>query len=306
MAAEFAYARPKAFDTRAEVVETNDTYTIRRVTMPAAPHVLNTNRSVVVEYYDPQVPGPAPVIMLLPILGGKYDIEKIFAKYFAKRGFAVVIVLREKKHKDPDNLEEIEMFLRQTVLDNKWVIDWMESQPRMDLRRLGVFGISMGGIKGAILTALDDRIRASVLAMPGGDLPYIAAHSTEPGIIKRRNKYMKEQNITVEEFEARLRKVIICDPLTYAPYVDASKVLLMFAEYDTVVPIAKGRELQQKMGKPETITVPAGHYTAVLFLPYIQSQTVEFFEKKFAKVAEDSPSGRKGIASTTMPNKRSR
>ena len=308
LALEFSYPKPTVFAARPEIISTNDSYTIRRIEMPAAPHILNSNRTVVVEYYDPNVPAPTPVIMLLPILGGKYEIEKLFAKYFARHGFAVVVVLREKKLKDPQQLDEIEVYLRQTVLDNKWVIDWMETQTRLDLRRLGVFGISMGGIKGALLTALDDRVQAAALAMPGGDLPYIVAHSTEPGITKRREKYMKEHNLTVEEFEARLRKVLTCDPLTFAPYVDPRKVLMMLAEYDTVVPIAKGRELKERMGNPETITVPAGHYTAVLFVPYIQAQTLEFFRKRFVKTASDTlaTNGRKGIASAPIPGKHRR
>ena len=79
----------------------------------------------------------------------------------------------------------------------------------------------------------------------------------------------------------------MCSPISYARYVDPRKVLLVLASYDTVVPIKKGIELKEKMGNPETIMLPAGHYSAVLSLPYIESQSMEFFEKRFA--AEQMP-----------------
>jgi hypothetical protein len=39
------------------------------------------------------------------------------------------------------------------------------------------------------------------------------------------------------------------------------------------------------MSNPETIMIPAGHYSAVLSIPYIKSQSYDFFEKRFAEVS---------------------
>jgi hypothetical protein len=36
------------------------------------------------------------------------------------------------------------------------------------------------------------------------------------------------------------------------------------------------------MGKPQTIVVPTGHYTAVFYVPFIQSQSLKFFRERFA------------------------
>ena len=36
------------------------------------------------------------------------------------------------------------------------------------------------------------------------------------------------------------------------------------------------------MGNPETIMLPGGHYTAELSIPYIKSESFDFFEKRFA------------------------
>jgi dipeptidyl aminopeptidase/acylaminoacyl peptidase len=168
-------------------------------------------------------------------------------------------------------------------VDHRRVVDWIETQPDLDPRRIGIFGISMGGIKGALLLPLEKRISAAAIGLAGGDLPYIMAHSTEPGVAKRREKELKERNLTLEECEQKLREILKFDPLRYASYVDPKKVLLVLARYDTVVPIEKGLELKEKMGNPETIMLPSGHYSAALSIPYIKSQAFDFFEKRFTE-----------------------
>jgi len=171
--------------------------------------------------------------------------------------------------------------MRQMVIDHRQVVDWFERQPELDANRLGIFGVSMGGIKGALLVALEPRIKAAALGLAGGDLPYILTHTTESGLVRRREQELKTRNITIEESEQQLRSILTCDPIRYAEFVDPRKVMLVLANNDTVVPIQKGVELKEKMGNPETIFIPGGHYTAVLAIPYIKSQSMQFFEKRF-------------------------
>jgi hypothetical protein len=98
--------------------------------------------------------------------------------------------------------------------------------------------------------------------------------------------------------------MITRDPLTYAPYVDPSKVMLVLARFDTVVPTQKGLLLKQKMGNPETIMIPSGHYTAALSIPYIKGQSFEFFEKRFAQVGTPAAKHRR-VAQTKVPTSQS-
>src|SRR5258706_6624109 len=128
----------------------------------------------------------------------------------------------------------------------------------------------MGGIRAAFLAPLDSRIRAAVIGLAGGDLPYIIAHSKENGIVHRRTPYLERHGITQNEFEQELRATLACDPLTVAPSIDPHKVLLVLATFDACVPSKKGFELRRAIGKPETIIVPTGHYTALLYIPYVK------------------------------------
>jgi dienelactone hydrolase len=282
IAAEFSHVRQANPTAKVNVLEEREGYTIRRVELLAAPSGADTNRWIELDYYDVKGSAPTPVIMVLPMLGGGYTLEKHFANYFASKGYAAVIVRRDRRQKTM-RIEDLNRLLKEMVLDHKRVIDWLELRETLDCSRLGIFGVSMGGIKGAILLPLEDRIKAAALGLCAGDLPYILTHTTEPGLTKRREQELKDRGITLEESEKRLREMITCDPLTYAGYVDPKKVLLVLGRYDDVVPYEKGVELKEKMGNPETILLPAGHYTAVLSIPYIKSQSFEFFEKRFAE-----------------------
>jgi hypothetical protein len=299
IAAEYACPKGEDFDCQVEVLEQNVGYTLKRVQLKALADGTNADRRIVLDYYELRDQGKTPVVLVLPMAGGSYGIERHFASYFAGRGYATVIVHRDKipRGVKSDRLvEDFNPMLKRMVLDHKRVIDWLETRPDIDATRLGIFGISLGGIKGALLAPLESRIRAAVLGLAGGDLPHILVHSTEPSIIRRREEFLKEQNLSPERAEEKLRQMITRDPLVYAPYVDPGKVLLVLARFDTVVPTEKGLLLKKKMGNPETIMIPAGHYTAALSIPYIKSQSFDFFEKRFGKAG--APPKQPGIAQT--------
>ncbi len=279
--AEFTCPRVKEFSVKEKELEAKPEFALKRVELTGWCTNHQTNRTLVLDYYAPVGNGKRPVILVLPILGGSYDLEKRFASFFAKRGLAAVIVHRERLPRKLSSLDELDAMLRQTVLDTRQAIDWIETRPEFDAGRIGVFGASMGGIKGALVTPLDQRVRAAVLGLAGGDLPYILTHTTEGGIARRRVELLKEQKLTLPELEVKLRTTITCDPNTFAGYVDPDKVLLVLAACDRVVPIKKGRELRERMGKPETIFLPTGHYTALLCLPYIERQGYKFFQRRF-------------------------
>jgi hypothetical protein len=286
--AEYAYAK-SAIPAKVTVLERKASHVIRRVQLPLPDEGARTNRSVQLDYYDVVGDAKVPVVMVLPMSGGGYTIERNFAAYFASRGYASVIVHREKVPKSDQLLENLNPMMKRMVIDHMRVIDWLETVPDVDAGKIGIFGISLGGIKGAILAPLEKRIQAAIIGLAGGDVPHILVHSTEPGLVKRREEYLAANNLTLKQAEKKLRGMITRDPLVYAPYVDPNKVLLVIARYDTVVPTAKGLLLKEKMGNPETIMLPSGHYTAALSIPYIKSQAFDFLEKRFAPEGDKSP-----------------
>lgn len=167
--------------------------------------------------------------------------------------------------------------------------------PELDTNRIALFGISMGGIRGVLLTAVDSRIKAATIGLAAGDLPYVLTHSKDRGTIRRREAFMRQHNLTPAEMESELRQAITCDPKTFAAHIDPRKVLLVLARFDRVVPFEKGWELRTDLGKPDTIVLPTGHYTALLAIPYIERRSLHFFEKRLP--AESPGQNRKVLRS---------
>jgi hypothetical protein len=122
-----------------------------------------------------------------------------------------------------------------------------------------------------------------VLPILGGDIPYLLTYSNEPGIARRRAEYLSEHQLTLADLQAELTRKITCDPLHFAEYIDAGKVLMVLALFDETVPFEKGRELKEKMGDPATIYLFSGHYTSILFKNYIKYKSRKFFERTFPK-----------------------
>jgi hypothetical protein len=231
-----------------------------------------------------------PAILILPIMGGtNYDLEAYFARSYAKRGFAAVILHRPDIKKEIHELEDIDVLLRRSVRDAQRTVDWLQGQPEIDPRRLGLFGISMGAIRGTMVLALDARVRAGVLGLVGGDVPYILAHTREKSLARERNKVLERLHLSPDELEQRLRRLITCEPLTVAPAVDPSRVLMVIAAFDHVIPAQQGWELRRKLGNPEAVRLFSGHYSSVIYAPWLKWRTARFFEKKLGKPQRPQP-----------------
>ncbi|OGF28005.1 hypothetical protein A2303_07735 [Candidatus Falkowbacteria bacterium RIFOXYB2_FULL_47_14] len=262
------------------VIEIKKDYVVRRVEFKPAQDISGIDHNIMLDYYDVGYGKPGPVILCLPILGGSNLETEFFARYYASRGLAAIIVHRQQGYKKEKNIENLDNLLRQMVFDHKQAIDWIEMRPELDSGRIGVFGISMGSIKASLLQALDQRVSAGVYCLVGGDLPYILVHSNEPGIIKRRKQIMADKGFNETEFYDTLKKKIQCDPIKYAEYIDARRVLMVLALFDKTVPYEKGIELWEKIGRPELYKMPASHYTSLVFIFYIRSRAFDFFHKQ--------------------------
>lgn len=269
-------AASNSFECEEKLIEIERQYSRIELSLPNRAGGSN----ITIDYY--QLPGskkPSPAIILLPISGGGYEIENHFARYFARHGLAVALVHRIEIGKVTPTPPAIDGWLKENISNQKQVLDWMQTRKELDPERIGAFGISMGGIQAAMLTPLDPRVKAATFGLAAGDLPFVLAHSTEKSIARHRGEYMRSHHLTLDGFQAELRKAITYDPNLLAAYVDPQKVLLVLGMWDTVVPFGKGWELREKLGKPETVLLPTGHYTALLCVPYVKYRCLRFFRR---------------------------
>lgn len=252
----------------------------------AGPANLDTEIPITFEFYEQKGASLAPVILIMPIFNGLKHLVRPFAKHFARKGYAVVIVDTVQRRTLLQDLKNPEPSLRRSIQQHRRVIDWVESRADIDPTRIGVFGVSLGAFNALFLAALDERASAAAFVFVGGSLPDVLVASDERRIVEAVALVKEELSLNDEEFNAYLTERIETDPLMLAPHMNAERVLLVQAKRDKTVPFPRQLELREAMGRPETITLPTGHVTAAAYLFYIRSRTAKFFDRKLAEESD--------------------
>jgi len=232
---------------------------------------------VQVIYYRSLTDGRLPAVVVTPILGGDNEVAKLMAEALAANGVHAAIVLRAGTYLDPGRPDaNVEAVLRTSIVDRRRAVDWLQQQAEVDPERIGAFGVSMGGIITAAFVAVEPRVRSSVMVMAGGDLPNLVRSSEERSLRKFMSR-RAEQGLDADAVEASLRRALDgLDPLALGRHVDARAVLLFTTRWDASVPAANQERLYDAIGRPERYALPTGHYSAMVYLPYLRYKTVAF------------------------------
>ena len=242
------------------------------------------------EYYEQKGENSAPVVLVLPILNGQKDVIRPFAWHFVNNGYNAVIVDTLQRKTLLEDMLDPEAAIRRTTVRHRRVLDWIDTVPRIDKERIAVFGASLGGFNALFLTAADERVSASALALVAGDLPFVLTNSSEGRIVDAAKGAMETLQTDREGLRQYLEERIESDPLSLARYVDPERVLLVLAKFDDAVHYQKQLELRDAMGNPEAITLPTGHVTTAAYLFYLRTRVQDFFDRRF-NGAKPQPAG---------------
>jgi hypothetical protein len=271
---------PRTVEPNVAVRKHKKSYDVLRIQFPSTLNIYG-DEDIKVDYYMSTRPGRHPTVLMLPISGGVDFSVESFAYVFAPRGINCALVHnRDVEIENTQSADEVEAYFRQTVLDNRQVLDYLVTRPEVDPNRLGALGLSLGGIKAGLVAAADPRIQCAVLGLAGGSMADIALHSTEPGL-KDYVDEIQAMGISGESVYCELHEKILTDPLRLAPYIDARTTLMFIAGFDRVVPTWSGKQLRDAIGRPQTVWLCAGHYTSFLYLPYAIFESLGFVKKNF-------------------------
>jgi fermentation-respiration switch protein FrsA (DUF1100 family) len=114
----------------------------------------------------PDVASPLPAItMAHGYAGSKYHGLQPFAELFARAGF-VVLVHDHRGFGDSGGSPRADVNPWQQVADWRRAVSYLESLPKVDAARIGIWGTSYAGGHALVLAATDRRLKAVVSQVP--------------------------------------------------------------------------------------------------------------------------------------------
>jgi dienelactone hydrolase len=231
---------------------------------------IEANNTVHAEYYRSRLSGRRPAVIVLHILGGDFELSRLFANCLAQHGAHALFVKMPyygprrdtsstKRMVSPDPDETV-AGMTQAVLDIRRSVAWLASRPEVDPQQLGIFGISLGGITAALVAAVEPRIENVCLLLAGGDIGAAGWDAPHAKIIRER---WLAQGRKRDEFVNILKAV---DPVTYAQTARGKRILMLNATDDEIIPRACTVALWKSLGEPEIRWLDGGHISVMRHL----------------------------------------
>lgn len=231
------------------------------------------NNTVHGEYFLPEGEGPFPAVVVLHILGGEFHLSQVMANSLAHKKIAALFIKMPYygERRDPGNRrrmisripEQTVEGMTQAVLDIRRAAAWLRARPEVDSERLGITGISLGGIMSALSAPAEPTFQKVAIYLGGGNMAEILWELDHPEARQFRGLW-KEQGGSRESFVQLMKPV---DPASYGHLLRNRDVLMVAARQDEVVPPAATRALHQAIGqRAELVWLDAGHVGAAKFL----------------------------------------
>jgi cephalosporin-C deacetylase-like acetyl esterase len=244
-----------------------------------SPHV--ANNTVYAEYYRPTKPGPFPCVIVLDITGGDQSLSRFIARHLAQNDIAALFVqMAYYGPRRPPNsklrllsydMDHTTAAIRQTVLDLRRATAWMEARPEIDAKRVGIMGTSLGSFMATLTAEMEPKLGRLAVLLGGAD--FVDGYWDHPQAAPYRAVF--------EAFggtKDQVRKLIApVDPITCAKNLAGRRVLIVAAKNDEIVPPRMAENLWNATGRPRIIWLPAGHYTAAIYLFSGLRNVVEHF-----------------------------
>ncbi len=229
-----------------------------------------------------------PCVLFLHGYGGSKEQARMIAALLIPRGiavFAIDAVMHGERAEPGRELLSPELMqggrpIVRTVIDNRRGIDYLETRGDIDVERLAMLGVSMGGIFGSILAAVEPRIDAAALIVAGGRWDLLLANSPHP-----RAQKLQQLGIQSEVVQQAMRVV---EPVNFVGHIAPRPVLMVNGEQDQIIPRVCAEALHEAANEPkQVIWYEDGH---VGMTPEVVGQVIEWLAKQCG-VAAAQPAG---------------
>ncbi|RUL89535.1 alpha/beta hydrolase family protein [Tautonia sociabilis] len=272
------------FPYQARLLRRTPGYSVSAVTFPSPVVSPDPANNVVhAEYFRPRRSGTCPAAVVLHILGADFALSRFLAARLADSGVAALFVklpyYGERRPPGVDSrflsadLERSVLAVRQGVCDVRRASQWLRDREEIDPNRVGVTGISLGGIISAVAAGVDPELDRAALVLAGGGLADILWDLPEPEARDSRRAWL-DSGRSRDDLEALTRPF---DPLTYADRLRDKRVLMIAGRADEVIPPSAASRLWEAAGRPSIRWYDCGHYSAAGYLLPAIREVVAFF-----------------------------
>ncbi len=200
---------------------------------------------------------------------------------FIRAGYAVFSIDAQyhgdRKPKVPVDLFGLSVYstrdmLVQTTIDLRRGIDYLETRKEIDPHRIGYAGFSMGGIVGTLVSAVDSRIQAPVLALAGGDWRLMFANTKLPNAERARQLAPDLAAVGIDALDP-------VDPVRWVARIAPRPVLFINGDHDTTVPVVSGKALQDAASQPkEVFMYKGGHVPSFTEFPRVITKIIDWLD----------------------------
>ncbi len=194
---------------------------------------------------------PVPAIVLLHGSHQEKEFVEEIATPFNEAGFAVLCFdqyIRGERKVRGSVLTMMRAYRERcwkTVQDARRMIDYLQTRPDIDTKRIYLIGASYGAIEGTAVLAQDKRIKAGVLVVGGGNWRLLA----------KAPEVRREIPGWLLPFAAPLVTLAMgpADPIRHAAQTAGIPVLMQNGSNDGVVIPEAGKALYAALGEPKEI-----------------------------------------------------
>lgn len=236
----------------------------------------------------PDTPGPHPVMLVehewLPTTL-KTEFEQ--SQSLAQNGIAAFLIIqpfsynRRPQPRLPDvellsgNVPQMVGALRQAVLDARRALDYLSGRPDIDPQRMGVTGISLGGVLAPLIAGVDRRAKVLVTIVGGTDVSDVIWDSF---ITSGLHPALLYHGVT---FDSLKRDMAPVEPSNWLQGFNPDNALLFNGRYDVFISPKQAHHLSEALGGARIVWTPTGHYGAVFAQRQIQDIGIKFLRSRF-------------------------
>ncbi|MCM8759450.1 MAG: C45 family autoproteolytic acyltransferase/hydrolase [Candidatus Omnitrophica bacterium] len=228
------------------------------------------------EYYKNRKNSDTQCIILLDVQNGKLVIPRIMAYKLACQGinslvlelpvFATVKRTIDKKNL---NIQNIPLIINQAVNDIR-VASSIMSTFKENSKGINLCGTSFGAIAGALAAGIDGNYDKVCLVMGSGGLYDIATNHKD--FSTAFSKSLPESLVK--------SLLVPFDPLTYVERLSSTRILMINAENDEIIPKSSVLNFYEKLKDKDIIWYPGTHYELRLYICDVIKNVENFFLNK--------------------------